>query len=64
MTKNVFVTGGSGFLGKNYLEKAFLEDNNYYVLARSEKARDEIKGVKGYSEDKVQFVEGNLLHPA
>jgi nucleoside-diphosphate-sugar epimerase len=68
MAKNIFMTGASGFLGRNLLAK-MLEGNldNYYFLVRSNKAEklihEKIKKIEKINLNKINYVYGDITHP-
>ncbi len=61
MTK-IFITGATGFLGRNYLDKLVNETNDeFYILIRSDKSKNLIKNrYKNHSQERFHFIRGNI----
>ena len=57
--KNVFLTGGTGFIGKVFIEKVLRCCPNIggiYCLVRPKKGQDASQRVKAFRDDKVNMV--------
>jgi nucleoside-diphosphate-sugar epimerase len=65
MGKNVFVTGGSGFLGREVLRRASLKTEDvFYVLSRSEASDVKISdSLMHIDQDRIQILRGDLNKP-
>ena len=66
MNKTVFMTGARGFLGRNLLEAAAskLPRASFVLLARSEKAAEDLRGRFGWlGRDRLRVVQGDIVHP-
>lgn len=65
MTKGIFITGASGFLGKGLVKRMIKEENlKFYVLTRSDRSegviRDEIVGA---DPERISFIKGDITFP-
>src|SRR5262249_57739964 len=65
MGKRVFVTGASGFMGKNLVDAlARREEDIFYLLCRSEtterRLREELRWV---GTEQLRFVQGDITQP-
>ncbi|MEK6276451.1 MAG: SDR family oxidoreductase [Actinomycetota bacterium] len=62
---NYFVTGATGFIGRNLVEQLLKRDGTVYVLVRegSKGRLEELRGRWGVDEDRVVAVVGDLSQP-
>ena len=66
MSRNVFITGASGFLGRNLIAEfgRVYQDANLYCLARSDEAEQSIRSrLQWLPEDRTHMVRGDITLP-
>jgi nucleoside-diphosphate-sugar epimerase len=54
MKNNIFITGGSGFIGRNLIEKLLSDENQIYALTRSQRE---------FFDERVKVVQGDIQEP-
>ena len=60
-----FITGGTGFLGRNFIDKLKNRSGDIYVLIRAESMHkfEELQTRMGDQSERLIPVQGNLLKP-